>query len=168
MAGEQMGGSGNKDKRLNANEAQDEANMLRADIGVNPYYKHMKKDRVENTYDYIMRLRGYELEREPTAKDYEAASAALDELRELAEKETDTEKVFAQLGRIMAHSGKGVGLFLIAFGSVVMPFGDKRFERQANKEEHKSLMERFSDASYELKQLQKSGQKWGKEEKDWR
>jgi hypothetical protein len=97
-------------KRLSQDEAHDEANMLRAKVGVSPETGKIP-EAVSPFYE-----RDYVEGKEPSAEDYDNALAALEELKKIAEEEPDTVKILHKLRDLPIKVGSGLDLAFRAIG----------------------------------------------------
>ena len=77
-------------KVLSKEDAQEEAGMLRARLEINPHTGKVPTNEFERRMNDTEYSTGG---REPTAEDYDAALAALQELRAMATEETSYEQV---------------------------------------------------------------------------
>ena len=139
----------------NEEEAHEEANMLRAKIGISP-----ESGKVEG-----LDLRQ---DREPTAEDYDKAVEAVEELRQIAEQEPNgvkiLEKVNDAVGSLIKIPTFGV-LFLTRVSHALIgpePGGPKeRWERNATITD---LITELDGAKGQLERLKAKGKQFGKKE----
>ncbi len=156
-------------ERLPKDEAQEEAGMLRAQMGMSP-----ESGKLEHG-------------REATAEDYDRALADLEELRLLAEQESSARKVFAALGRLSINAAM-LGVDLKEYFSPPAPeWHDSRYwgtdeERAAATEDAKrrqlkdsnfndrlrskldALRAVVEDESFKLRKLKSGGERFDKAE----
>ena len=95
---------------MNENEAHDEANMLRAKVGVSSETGKIP-EAVSPFYEG-----DYAEGKEPTAEDYDNALAALEELKKIAEEEPSTVKILHKLRDLPMKVGSGLDLAFRAIG----------------------------------------------------
>jgi hypothetical protein len=142
-------------KLLSEEEAQKEANLVRAKMGMNPVWGTIEKGKAYSERDGQMET----VNGEPSADDYKKASQAIDELKRLVEEETTAEKVLYALARTAQTSAKAVGLVMASLGDLLS--GDfaawstvsllKKFE------EAKKM---FWDEAKELRELEKEAKRY--------
>ena len=130
-----------KNERLSKDEAQQEAGMWRAKMEISPRTGKGPE--------------GFA----PTAEDYDAASAAVDELKELAAQEPVTERVLGILGRLSADAAMIVAFVMAQSYSKNEA---KRYESMAGSiDEYRKI--NFEDATYKLRQLRKKAAQYDQE-----
>lgn len=135
-----MGQEAFDDNRLSQEDAEKEADMMRAEIGVDP---------VDGT------LRGTEWRKSPTAEDYEQAANLIAELQKLAKEEPATEKVLHTLARAGQSSAKALTLAIVAVGGMFdpVPFNAVRMDFEKTKTA-------FWDDARRLREAEKGGEKY--------
>ena len=139
--------------RLTKDEAHDEANMVRAKAGVRP---GSSGNRITNPdrYDYRWDSRN------ATKEDYDQAFAVINQLKEAAKDEPTYQKVAAQIMRVAARPVQDFlhSLDVLASGPSI---------RKDVENWHEKRLKTFEDAEKRLRDMQKPGEKFGKEELSW-
>ncbi len=152
--------------------AHDETNMMRAKLEINKHTGKVPTDELER----LMKDSEYSTGgREPTAEDYDAALAAVEELRELAVQETPSEKIRDVFGRLSASSALAGWEFLwvmMGVGDVIKDdYGIENFKDSSRKTDKlafskidkvKAWRARFEGAAYQLRELKKNAKKYKK------
>jgi hypothetical protein len=144
---------------MSEEEAHEEANMVRAKIGVSP-----ESGKVE--------LRGegpvQREDREPTAEDYDKALAAVEELKRVAEEEPNALKILNRVSNavetLVRIPGFGVAFLMRLSHALagVEPGGPKeRWKRSAVLTE---ALAEFDDAESQLRRLKAKGEQFGRKE----
>ena len=145
-----------KPEPLSEEAAHEEANMVRAKLGVSP--ETGKIEGLDMREDH-----------EPTAEDYDKALAAVEELKRIAEEEPASLKVMAKVSNAMEMlvriPGLGV-MFLTRVSHALIgpePGGPK--ERWKRNEVLTDLVKEFDDAESQLRRLKAKGERFGKRER---
>ena len=160
-----------KPKRLNEEEAQKEANMLRVDMRMSPETGKVQKIKSVEPLKYT--------EQKPTREDYERARKRLDELEKLAENDPEFIVKLNQYitGAAFTVSQVPMTLMLSLFseaynqaeklgmakgkeGEKPKEFGDEIKDRIDLLKWQKDTI--FSDARSKLERLEEKGEKFGK------
>ena len=128
-----------QDERLDATEAQEEANMMRVKLNLSPETGTKLED-------------GFG--KKPTKKDYERAFQAVEEMKRLVEEEPATEIILNKVLRIAenARINAEALLYLIA----------TRGTAHSNEERHDRIMAGLEDEASRLKKLQEEAEKFEK------
>lgn len=142
--------------KLNKDDAQDTANMMRAKMGMNPHTGKVEKSFHElGNVDQSFKRRGYNIEgRAPKAEEYEAAFQAIEEMKRLAEEEPNAEKILSRVAQIYTKYIDGAALAFSFIGEE--DFSERGIKRQ------EAYLSRFDDAAEKLRKMQKEGQKFEK------
>ncbi len=143
------------DTRLSEEEAHEEANMLRASLGINPESGKI----IRETRGFLPWQKHFE-HLEPTAEDYDRALESVQELRKLSEEEPEVEKALYKVGRVIQRGGQILNLALVSVGFIIGPprhFADFLDYQRANRQ-------KLADAEKRLQDLKKSGKKFAKGE----
>src|SRR3989338_21065 len=148
MEGPQLG------KRLDEKEAQDEANMMRAKMGVNPETGGVADKRIrslDGVEHYNLIYRGIHPERAVIAEDYDEAFKFINEMKQLAEEEPSALKVMAKIGRVIDKNP--IWPFLVNI--LVLPHNRYSLETP------EALKGAFDDAAEKLRIMKEKGDKLG-------
>ena len=137
-------------EQLGPEEAQEEANMMRAKAGVRP---ETGKTHRSDKYD----PKG----RETLPEDYDKALEVVEEMKQLAANEPSAEKVVLQLGRVVEKTRYiVVGLLKLPAGILEAVSGGLVEESFDIK--HEDLMKRLESASKQLRDLKKEAKAFEK------
>jgi hypothetical protein len=144
-----------KEGQLSFEEAQKLANMAREYLDVDPGIgKIIKEVRVPGGYiqhDHI----------KPTKEDYEKAIKAIENLKKLVKEEPDRKKVIFEARRIFSKAGEITTLALLS-PAYILTMDAKGLDNR--RENITKTKESLMDSNKTLKDLEKKGNKWGKEE----
>lgn len=165
--------------RMNNEEAQQEANMLRAELKVSPETGEIPGGGNEFDKD---RGRSFEIDQKPTAEDYDNALTAIEELKKLVAEEPSAERVINKLKDLPLKAAAGIELAFRALGIGIETFtvagvldpdnreGEgigrmmkRRWERDKSTHENEDLG-LFQDAENNLTALKKRADSLGKQE----
>ncbi|MDR3643160.1 MAG: hypothetical protein P4L74_06065 [Candidatus Doudnabacteria bacterium] len=122
-------------------EAHDEANMMRANMKLNPDTGYVKNPGLS-----------YEDESRPTPEDYNYALNAIEQLKKAAADEPNYQKVLLQISRVVARPFQE---FFHALDAV-SPITTKTFN-----EMHERRMHALDDSEKRLRAMRESGQNFG-------
>ena|SRR2546427_12154744 len=151
-----------RSERLNENEAHDEANMLRAHIGVSPETAKVRKSKQHD--EQLLSL-----EQQPTAEDYDNALKALDQLqKDLRDESPATMKAIIRFNQLVGTLGLSAllaGRALDAVISTAMSEGSlkENWGRTAHLSENE-LDRIFSDAESRLRKMKAAVRAFGEKE----
>ena len=141
-----------------SDEAHDEANMMRGQMGVRPNRKYSIKGgrRDPETFGESMELMHHgDIGRKPTKGEYEAAFQAVQQLKEAAKNETEFSKTAAKIMRgvnaVTQHILSAVGLI----GSLGTIDTKHLYDLQ-----EENIRTRFQDAEKKLSDAKKAGKKF--------
>jgi hypothetical protein len=144
-----------KFRPMSEEEAHEEANMLRARLGVSP-----ESGKVEGP--------DQREDRQPTAEDYDKALAAVEELKRVAEEEPNALKILNRMTNAMEALIRipGFGVAFLARLSHALagsePGGPKeRWKRSAALTD---ALAEFDDAESQLRRLKAKGERFGRKE----
>ena len=140
---------------MSEEEAHEEANALRAKIGVSP--ESGKVEGLDQRED-----------REVTAEDYDKALAAVEELKRLTEEEPNAVKILNRVSNaaemLLRIPGFGVMFLARVSHALIGPEPGGPGERWRRNEVLTSLMTEFDDAESQLRRLKTKGERFGKRE----
>jgi hypothetical protein len=142
-----------QDKPLSKEEAQQEAGMVRAELKVSPEFGDIF-DPYRDVFDPQSEAKK---EGEPTAEDYDAALAAIEELKETAQNEP-TMKAVDVLARL-AERSKYAALMVLSTFSHVGIIAQPAIEMQ-----HERAMSRLDSASTKLLKLKEKAERYDRPE----
>jgi len=146
---------------LSESEAHDEANMMRAKMGIRPHRKGTILDtetEPRTLFEEHRKAVYGGIDRKPTQEDYDKAFQVIEQLKEAAASETDFQKIAYKLLR---GANRAVQDLLLA-GGVIGSLGYNA--RDFFKWRKEALATRFQDAEKKLRDLMKSGEEFGKYE----
>ncbi len=159
MSIENSGGTG-EEQRLSLEEAQNEANMIRAKAGVSP-----------ETGTIPTRLKGGDVqhEHEPTTAEYEETFQAIQSLKEIVRQDETGEviKTLVKVSKIITIPTLAALFSQRVTRGVGSAVSGQGFEKGFNssKDEWETALDFvYSDAQSQLKRLQKKGEKFGNEQ----
>ena len=136
-----------EENKLSPEDAQQEANMVRAKMGASPETGKIPRNWIE--------AEDPKWGKEPTAEDYEDALGAVEEMKRLAKEEPSTEKVLKLIGRIAERTRDGTMVLLRALSPMPNGIDSQRFL-----EKHESIMDQLEDASNKLNELKNKAKKF--------
>jgi len=160
---------------LDNKTAQEEANMIRSAMKQHPYSGDVPTSEPQNEHDvsmmehYPLYREGEPFSRKTTPEDYDRALEAVEELRQLAEREPDVLKALFKIARVANKSIEGVSYVLsILFVDIPKNIIDGQAgaipkEKAIN---HEEMMHRFEDVAFKLNELKKQAEKLAQEFKD--
>lgn len=136
-------------------EAHEEANVLRAKIGVSP-----ESGKVEGP--------DQREDRQPTMEDYDEALAAVEELKRLTEAEPETVKILNRVSNaaetLIKIPGFGVAFLMRLSHALAGPEPGGPRERWKRSAALTDAMAEFDDAASQLRRLKAKGERFGKKE----
>ncbi len=160
------------DGRMSLPDAQEEANMLRVEMGQNSHDGTVKKYNSDKSWirgsinhpgEYHVEERDHVYDNvKPTPKDYDQALKTVEDLKKAAEEETDKEKLAYKIGRIINNIAMPIKHAMdSAFSSQILVHGS--YENMVRARDFD--MHKFDDATYKLEQLKKDADKLGEVQK---
>jgi len=165
-----MGGESPEKNRMSPEEAHEEANVLRAQMGMSPETSKILREKKNGKRPYGEPIKW--IEREATSEDYEIALRELDELERLAEEKPE---IVAKLAQYAQVSIVGAVTPLAMIGSAIQetfrkitPGEETKGYRGAAREPvefFRNFKDRiFSDARSRLERLRKKGEEFERKE----
>lgn len=166
MSGFESPSGGGKRERLDEDDAHELANMMQAKLEMNPRTGNIPTNEQERR---LSGLPAWEGGRAPTANDYDAALAAIEDLKASAAEETVYKKAGDAFARLMADSASAAWLFASVIRAIAenSPTSDNRAEVDRRIGERvaagegviNAWRERFENASYQLRKLRDEAKK---------
>lgn len=139
-----------ENQKLDQEEAQREANMMRAKVGIDPETGEIPTGICEEDADFCRKFG------KPTAEDYDRALTAVEEMKKLAIEEPAGEKIEMKLDRIAEQIRWGAELLLTLGFTVPAAKEAEHWERVG----HRLTMEQLSSAEEKLRQLKEKAQEF--------